>query len=85
MPPSAQDVREHEQNQRLAEFQRISTELATNFNTPAQRIINAGFARLGIDRFDREGNDLWEMYTCEKNGWEYEKPPAHLVSRWAGY
>lgn len=67
------------------EIEAIATALATNFDAPAQRIINAGFARMGVQRFDRQGNDLWEMVTCFKNGWEYEKPPAHLVSCWASY
>lgn len=70
-------------NQRV--IQEIKQQLATNFDAPAQRIINAGFARMGVDRFDRNGNDLWEMAVCEENGWEYEKPPAELVNRWARY
>ena len=67
------------------EIQSIRTALATNFDAPAQRIINAGFNRMGVDRFDRVGNDLWEMLQCHKNGWEYEKPPARLAQRWASY
>ncbi len=68
-----------------AELDAIGKQLAMNFDAPAQRIINAGFARMGADRFDRDGNDLWEMVTCHQNGWEYEKPPARLTQRWAGY
>jgi hypothetical protein len=68
-----------------AEVEAIRTQLAINFDAPAQRIINAGFARMGAQRFDRSGNDLWEMISCHLNGWDYEKPPAHLVNRWASY
>lgn len=68
-----------------AEIEHIRRELAMNFDVPAQGSINAGFARMGIERFDRNGNDLWEMITCHQNGWEYSKPPAHLRDRWARY
>ena len=63
----------------------ISQGLVTDFDTPAQRTINAGFARMGIDRFTHSGDDLWEMIQCQRNGWEYEKPPARLIQRWASY
>jgi hypothetical protein len=66
-------------------IEQIRSGLAMNFDSPAQRIINAGFSQMGVDRFDREGNDLWEMVTCHLNGWEYEKPDARLVNRWASY
>ncbi len=68
-----------------AEIEAIRTQLATNFDAPAQRIINAGFAKMRASRFDRSGNDLWEMITCFQNGWDYEKPPEHLAQRWARY
>ena len=68
-----------------AEIELIRQQLATNFDVPAQRTINAGFAHMGLDRFDRDGNDLWEMISCHLNGWEYEKPPAELIDRWAKY
>jgi hypothetical protein len=67
------------------ELERIGQQLATNFDAPAQRIINAGFARMGIDRFTQSGNDLWEMYVAQLNGWEYQRPPRHLQERWARY
>lgn len=67
------------------ELEAIGRELAMNFDAPAQGIINSGFARMGVDRFTRSGDDLWEMYTCQKNGWEYTKPPARLRDRWASY
>ena len=68
-----------------AEIEAIKTQLATNFDVPAQRIINAGFARMCAHRFDRSGNDLWEMIVCYQNGWDYEKPSAELAQRWASY
>ena len=68
-----------------AELEQISRELAMNFDAPAQRIINAGFNRMGVARFTRSGDDLWELYTATVNGWEYERPAAHLVQRWASY
>ena len=69
----------------VEQIQHIKTKLATEFEIPAQSIINHGFACMGIERFDRQGNDLWEMITCAENGWEYERPAAHLVERWARY
>jgi hypothetical protein len=63
----------------------ISKNLACNFEVPAQRIINQGFAAMGIDRFTRSGDDLWEMYTALKNDWEYRRPPKALRDRWASY
>lgn len=61
----------------------IGAQLAVNFDTPAQRTINAGFERLGIPRFTRAGDDLWEMYTAHSNGWAYTKPPRRLIDRWS--
>jgi hypothetical protein len=71
--------------ERKAAIEGISQALVTNFDVPAQRIINAGFATMGVDRFDSQGNDLWEMIQCHRNGWEYEKPLARLTQRWASY
>ena len=68
-----------------AEIQAIKSGLAMDFDAPAQRIINAGFERMGIDRFTRQGDDLWEMISCHLNGWDYERPPARLTQRWATY
>jgi hypothetical protein len=61
----------------------IKRQLAENFATGAQRIINAGFNRMGQTRFTRAGDDLWEMITALENGWEYQRPARHLVDRWA--
>lgn len=54
-----------------------------DFEIPAQRTINAGFARMGVDRFTPAGDDLWEMVTALENGWEYARPARRLVDRWA--
>ena len=70
-----------------AEVARIKSDML-NFDIPAQRAINAGFARMGADRFTRSGDDVWEMITAIEgaaDGWEYRRPPAHLIARWAGY
>lgn len=68
-----------------AEIEEIKNGLAFNFDAPAQRIINAGFERMDVARFDHEGNDRWEMITCHLNGWDYEKPSAELTDRWSRY
>jgi hypothetical protein len=62
----------------------IKSQLATNFDVPAQRIINAGFDTMGIDRFDASG-DVWEQIVCLQNGWDYERPSNELQERWASY
>lgn len=68
-----------------AEIEAIGRDLAMNFDAPAQRIINAGFQRMGVARFTSAGDDLWEMVTCHQNGWAYERPARRLVDRWASY
>lgn len=68
-----------------AEIEAIRTQLATNFDAPAQRIINAGMERMGVQRFLPTGDDVWEMISCQLNGWDYEKPPAQVMARWARY
>lgn len=67
-----------------AEVDRIKQDLL-NCDIPAQRSINAGFARMGVDRLTPGGDDLWEMITCLEAGWEYERPEPRLVARWAAY
>jgi hypothetical protein len=66
------------------EIEALKTQLATNYDVPAQRLINAVFAKMGVDRFDRDG-DVWEQVVCFQNGWEYEAPSAELQQRWARY
>jgi hypothetical protein len=66
------------------EIEAIKSGLAMNFDAPAQRIINAGFTRMGIARFDASG-DVWEQIVCHQNGWEYERPSQELQQRWASY
>jgi hypothetical protein len=67
-----------------AEIDALKTQIATNFDVPAQRLINAAFSRMGVDRFDSSG-DVWEQIVCLENGWEYEQPSFELMERWAGY
>jgi len=65
-------------------IQALSTALAENFDTPAQRLINAAFERMGEHRFVG-GDDRWEQVVAHQNGWEYVKPAKHLIQRWASY
>jgi hypothetical protein len=66
------------------EIARIKTDLL-NFDAPAQRAINAGFSRMGVTRFPGGKDDLWEMIVAIDNGWDYQRPPAGLINRWAAY
>ena len=68
-----------------AEIEATGRELAINFDAPAQGIINAMFARIGVARFTRAGDDVWQQIECAKNGWEYARPPRRLIDRWAAY
>lgn len=68
----------------IPEIARIKHDLQ-DFEIPAQRSINASFARMGIARFTRAGDDLWEMITALENGWEYRRPARRLIDRWAAY
>jgi hypothetical protein len=54
-------------------------ELATNFNVPAQRTINAACSRMGVTRLD------WEKMDAIRNNTEYERPPHAMLDRWARY
>ena len=64
------------------EIARIKSDIL-NSEDWVQRTINVGFARMGVARFTRSGDDLWEMIVAIENGWEYQRPPRHLVDRWA--
>jgi hypothetical protein len=55
-----------------------------NFDIPAQRTINAGFARMNVARFVGK-DDRWEQITCHQNGWEYKQIPPEIMNRWARY
>lgn len=77
-------AREYARIQKLTEkhadaIRTCSVELATNFNRPAQRIIGYACADMGISRLD------WEKITAVQNNWEYEKPSASMLARWASY
>lgn len=61
----------------------IRTALATDFDTPAQRSINRGFEKLGVARFTKAGDDLWEMMMAILNDAEYRRPERRLIDRWA--
>lgn len=54
-------------------------QLATNFDAPANRVINFSCAKMGISRLD------WEKIVAVQNGWDYEAPPAKLLRRWEAY
>ena len=71
--------------QHAAEYRATCTKLATDFDHPAQRIINVFFQRIGVTRFTAKGDDLWEMLVCEENGWKYKRPPRKLIARWMLY
>jgi hypothetical protein len=66
------------------EIARIKADMQKLY-VPAQRSINAGFARMGVARFTRSGDDLWERLVALENGWEYERPARYLIDRWAAY
>lgn len=68
-----------------AEVEQIGRELAINFDYPAQAIINAGFGRMGVERFTSAGDDLWLQIECVKNETQYNRPPRHLINRWKRY
>lgn len=71
-------------SQHATEIAAIKTGLM-NFDVPAQRTINHGFACMGIERFPCMKDDIWQMIVDHENGDRYERPPAHLIQRWASY
>lgn len=62
----------------------IRSMLATDYDTPAQRIINRGLEAIGVRRF-QGGDDIWEMLEALRNDEPYVKPPRHLLERWSAY
>lgn len=68
-----------------AQVQLMKRDLAQHFDVPAQSIINAGFSQMGIDRFTRAGDDVWEMVAALESNEEYTRPARELVNRWACY
>ena len=70
------------------EIAQINADLL-NFDIPAQRSINAGFARMETARFTAAGDCVWEMICALVGGsdgpWTYSRPARHLIQRWAGY
>ena len=74
----------HRTIQQLAEQHKealaeLGTQLATNFDVPAPRLINRALDRMGISRVE------YEQIVAFQNGWEYEPIPQHLLDRWARY
>ena len=65
-------------------LEELSRELATNYETPAQALINRAFAGMGLDRF-KGGHDLFERITARRDGIPYEPVPRHLIDRWRRY
>lgn len=45
----------------------IHERLAVDFVTPAREIINQGFYMAGLERFTKDGKDLWEVATGISN------------------
>ena len=52
------------------------TELAINFDCPANQIIRVHCQRMNISRMD------WERIQSLRLGVEFDAPPAHIVARW---
>ena len=50
-------------------FDKLSKELATNYNVPAQSLINRTFANIGESRFVG-ADDRWEQVTAFQGGFE---------------
>ena len=57
-------------------LERCGTELAINFDCPANQIIRVHCKRMGITRMD------WERIQSLKFGEEFVAPPAHIAARW---
>ena len=53
--------------------------LATNFDVPAQSLINRSIAKMGIDRV------TYEKIIAYQDGREYQPIPKRLLARWSAY
>jgi hypothetical protein len=51
-------------------------QLATNFDVSANRTIATACCQMGISRVD------WEKISAVKHGWEFHRPPNHVIARW---
>ena len=67
-----------------AAIDELESSLATNFDVPAQRLINCAFAHMGEQRFVGK-HDRWEQITAWQSGEQYIPVPRHLMDRWARY
>jgi hypothetical protein len=53
-----------------------SQQLATNFDVSANVTIGIACYRIGISRME------WEKLCAVKNGWDFHRPPKHVIARW---
>jgi len=53
-----------------------SQQLATNFNVSVNVTIGTACYHMGIGRMD------WEKISAVKNGWDFHRPPKHVIARW---
>ena len=68
-----------------AQIATVRKGMAMNFDVPAQQQINDMFRQIGVSRFTKSKDDVWEQVICHMDGDEYVKPPARLIARWATY
>jgi len=64
---------------------KVKYQLGTDFDTPAQRIINQFFSDIGEDRVFAGAHDKWEMLIAHESGNEYTPVPKHILRRWLTY
>lgn len=64
-----------------AEVCRLREQLSGCVHIHTQRVINLAFDRMGERRFVGP-DDRWEQIVAHLNGWEYTRPPQHLIARW---
>ena len=62
-----------------AVIDRCRKDLGTNFEVPAQRIINAACYQMGCSRLD------WEKIVAVQADWEFTPIPKHILARWEAY
>ena len=59
----------------VATIEWCSQQLAT-FNVSANVTIGIACYRMGIGRME------WEKICAVKNGWDFHRPPKHVIARW---
>jgi len=60
----------------VATIEWCSQQLATNFDVSASVTIGIASCRMGISRME------WEKLCAVKNGWDFHRPPKHVIARW---